>query len=269
MKIGFYQFKPEFGKIDENSARIYKNLIDQEFDLIVLPELASSGYFFFSSKSQLEEYSEYIPDGNYCKTLIELCRQKNCFIVSGLCEKSENVFYNTAVLVTPEGNIHTYRKIHLFYEEPRWFEAGNKKPPVIEIESEKFGKVKIGLMICFDWIFPETARTLALQGAQIICHPSNLVMPYCQNAMFTRSLENHVFIITTNRIGTERAEGKELTFTGESVIVDPKGNYLARASKNSEEIKIVEIDPVIALDKFVNKYNNVLTDRKPELYKLD
>jgi predicted amidohydrolase len=268
MNIGFYQFKPEFGRINENIAKIYKNLTDVDFDLMVLPELASSGYFF-SSKSEVEQCSEKIPGGDYCRMLTELCRDKNCFITSGVCEKSNDRFFNTAILVKPDGMIHAYRKIHLFYEEPRWFEPGNEEPPVVEIESEKFGKVKIGLMICFDWIFPETARTLALKGAQIICHPSNLVLPYCQNAMFTRALENHVFIITTNRIGTESSNGNSLTFTGESVIVDPKGNYFARASNDKEEIKVVQIDPAFALDKYVNKYNNVLSDRKPGLYKLD
>ena len=268
MRAGFYQFKPEFGKIDENINKIYGKLNEADFDLIVLPELASSGYLF-SSKSQLEEFSENIPDGKFCKMLIDICKSKNIYIVSGICERFKNSYYNSAILVEPDGRIHIYRKIHLFYKESSWFKPGSEKPAVIEIESGRFGKVKIGLMICFDWIFPEAARTLTLNGAQIICHPSNLVLPYCQNAMFTRAVENHVFIITTNRIGTERTEEEQLTFTGESVIVDPKGNYLARASNDMEEIVIVEIDPAIALDKYVNKYNNVLTDRKPDLYSID
>jgi predicted amidohydrolase len=84
--------------------------------------------------------------------------------------------------------------------------------------------VKVGMMICFDWIFPESARTLALKGAQIIAHPSNLVLSYCQQAMFTRAVENRVFTITANRTGTEINGDKELYFTGKSVIVDTKGN---------------------------------------------
>ncbi|MEZ4690386.1 MAG: nitrilase-related carbon-nitrogen hydrolase [Ignavibacteria bacterium] len=91
------------------------------------------------------------------------------------------------------------------------------------------------MMICFDWFFPETARTLALKGAQIICHPSNLVMAYCQTAMFTRALENRVFTITANRIGYDVRENKELFFTGESVIVSLKVNISAEAAKTKRK----------------------------------
>ena len=86
-------------------------------------------------------------------------------------------------------------------------------------------------MICFDWVIPEAARTLALKGAQIICHPSNLVMPYCQKAMYARAVENHVFIITPNRIGKDENSGKEVSFTGGSIILNPKGDYLAEGNK--------------------------------------
>jgi len=117
-------------------------------------------------------------------------------------------------------------------------------------------------MICFDWFFPETARYLALKGADIICHPANLVMPYCQRAMFTRALENQVYTITANRIGKDINGSKDIFFTGESVILDPKGNYLARAKTDSEEIQSVEIEHTIARNKFLNPNNNIFDDRK-------
>jgi predicted amidohydrolase len=110
------------------------------------------------------------------------------------------------------------------------------------------------------------ARTLALKGAQIICHPSNLVMPYCQKTMYARAVENRVFIITTNRIGTETRNDEELIFTGGSVIFDPKGNYLSEGTINEEELKIEEINQTDADDKFINKFNNVITDRREEFY---
>jgi len=147
--------------------------------------------------------------------------------------------------------------------------------------------VKIGMMVCFDWRFPETARTLALKGAQIICHPSNLVMAHCQDAMVIRALENQVFTITANRIGKdikrqnsplpkgeERSGGgciissdcKELTFTGRSIMVNPKGDVIHIAPEDKEECYITDIDPVLALDKMVTKYNNIFEDRRVELY---
>ena len=80
--------------------------------------------------------------------------------------------------------IDTYKKIHLFNRENLWFTPGDEAPKVYEIDG-----VKIGVMICFDWIFPETCRSLALQGMQVLAHPSNLVLPHCQSAMITRCIE--------------------------------------------------------------------------------
>ena len=127
------------------------------------------------------------------------------------------------------------------------------------------GGVKYGLMICFDWIFPEAARTLALKGAQIILHPANLVLPYCPDAMVTRAVENRVFIITTNRIGDEERNGQVNRFIGKSQIVSPQAEILARAD-NEECVQVVEIEPSRALNKDVTPYNNVFSDRRPDLY---
>jgi predicted amidohydrolase len=121
------------------------------------------------------------------------------------------------------------------------------------------------MLICFDWIFPETMRTLALKGAQVILHAANLVMPYCPDAMVTRALENRVFIVTADRIGEEKRNGKEYKFVGKSQIVAPNGEVLIRA-EDEECVKIVDIDPVIALDKKVNDFNDLFADRREDLY---
>lgn len=268
MKIGFLQFKPEFGKIKENISKIEDMIFEKEFDLLVLPELANSGYLF-TSREELEEYSEKVSDGIFCNSLLKICSKKNCYIVAGFCEKAKEekiVFYNSSILARPDNKFSVYRKIHLFYEEKNFFTPGNMKYKVEKISGENFGEVKVGMMICLDWVFPEAARTLALQGAQIICHPSNLVMPYCQKAMYARSVENGVFIITTNRIGEEINNEKEITFTGESVILSPRGEYLARASKDMEECIIVEVNPEDALDKYINEHNHLFNDRRIDFY---
>jgi len=265
MKIGYLQFRPEFGKPKENIRRISRLIKDKSFDLLVLPELANSGYLF-SSIEELEKTSEEIPDGPFCKALMKMCADKNAYIVSGICEKYQNKFYNSAILVRPDGKIITYRKIHLYYDEKLWFEPGNIFLQAQEITSDSFGTVNIGMMICYDWIYPETARTLAMKGAQIICHPSNLVMPYCQSAMYARAIENHVFTITANRIGSEANKNKNLMFTGGSVIVSPFGEYLGRAPAEEEECFIVDIDPSAALDKNINPQNNLFDDRREEFY---
>lgn len=266
MKVGIVQFDVAFGKPEVNLEKIKFLISDKEADLLVLPELANSGYLF-SDKNELKELSENIESGKFCNELRKISSEKNCFIVSGICEKADDLFYNSSVLFCPDGKYFVYRKIHLFDNEKKWFEPGNKILEVHEISGENFEKVKTGMMICFDWIFPETARTLALKGAQIICHPSNLVMKYCQRAMFTRALENHVFTITANRIGKDIKSDGEISFTGESVILNPKGEYLVRASETKEECIIIEIDPKDALNKNVTSNNHLFDDRRNEFYK--
>lgn len=261
MKIGFFQFQPAQNDVKANAEKIYDYLIDKDFDLMVLPELANSGYLF-NSPEEVDASSENIPSGVFSQTLLELCKKKNAYIVSGICEKFIYEYFNSSVLYCPDGSYKIYRKLHLFDSEKKWFTPGN-----MPLEAYEIHHTKIGMMVCFDWIFPETARTLALKGARIICHPSNLVMPYCQQAMFTRALENHVFTITANRIGYDKLEdGTELFFTGESVIVSPKGEYLVRASKDKEECITVEINIAEAEDKNINENNNLFTDRRMGFY---
>mgnify|MGYP001480852078 CR=1 FL=1 len=112
-------------------------------------------------------------------------------IVAGLAECDGNALYNSAVVLGSGGVIGKYRKVHLFNTEKKFFQPGNLPLPVFDI-----GGAKVGIMICFDWRFPETARTLALKGAQIVAHPSNLVLPHCPQSMIVRCLENRIFAVT-------------------------------------------------------------------------
>ncbi|MCD4651778.1 MAG: beta-ureidopropionase, partial [Candidatus Cloacimonetes bacterium] len=180
----------------------------------------------------------------------------------GFAEKVDNNVYNSSMIVTPDGKIRVYRKTHLFDSEKLLFEPGNTG---FFVEKDTSG-ISLGMMICFDWIFPESARTLALKGAQVICHPVNLVLPWCQEAMKTRCVENLVFAITANRTGTECVGGKTLTFTGQSQITSARGEILYRAGKDTEELHILEINPEDALEKHVTDRNHVLQDRREEFY---
>ncbi|MHA1115655.1 MAG: nitrilase-related carbon-nitrogen hydrolase [Candidatus Heimdallarchaeaceae archaeon] len=261
MKIGFFQFEPKFLDVEENINQIISELEkSQTFDLIVLPELANSGYLF-KKKEELEQVAEEIPGGTFVSHLESICKSKNAYIVAGVAEKKGSIFFNSSVLLGPEGYVSTYRKLHLFDREKLFFEPGNKPLEVYDI-----GKAKVGLMICFDWIFPETVRVLALKGAEIICHSANLVLPYSQTAMLARSVENAVFTITANRIGTEKNDELILSFTGHSQITSPKMKTLAKAEKDTTEIKIVEIDPELAKNKWINERNNLFEDRRVDYY---
>jgi len=261
MQIGFIQFKVAFGQKNENIERVTEFILKRDADLWVLPELFNSGYLF-SSFSELNALAEPVPDGQTIRTLTQLARDHRTHLAAGLPERQGNRYFNSAVLISPKGFVGVYRKIHLFNTEKDWFQPGEAPPAVYDI-----GCTKIGMMICFDWIFPEVARSLALQGAEIICHPSNLVLPYCQKAMITRCLENRVFCVTANRIGTEKNDVQQLTFTGYSQVVDPLGNVLIHAG-NDERCEVVEIDLALARDKHLTPNNDLFADRKPGLYSI-
>jgi predicted amidohydrolase len=262
-KVGVCQFEPKLFDIDYNLTRMKKLLEPVNADLIVLPELVASGYLF-KNKEELKKMSESPEDGHTAKLFKKLAKEKNTSYIVGFAEKADEKFFNSAMLVNPNGNIFIYRKIQLFFEEKKWFEPGDTGFKIFKAK----GGIRVGLMICFDWIFPECARTLALKGAQIIAHPSNLVLPWCQQAMITRSIENRVFSITANRTGTEINADKELTFTGMSQIINPKGEMIKRLNEVEESVYIAEIDPEEANDKKATVYNDVLADRRTEMYEL-
>ncbi|MEA1870690.1 MAG: nitrilase-related carbon-nitrogen hydrolase, partial [Candidatus Bipolaricaulota bacterium] len=191
MRIGIVQSSPIFGKVEENLHRVEELMGEGRADLWVLPELFASGYQFVS-REDLERLAEPISDGKTTQALNDIAQARHCHIVAGIPEIAGESLYNTAVLVGPAGFLERYRKIHLFFEEKRWFTPGDAPFPVIDI-----GIAKVGLMICFDHLFPEAARTLALRKAEIIAHPANLVMPiYAQLTMRVRALENGLFTAT-------------------------------------------------------------------------
>ena len=261
LKVGIFQFEPVFGEIRENVEHVCDSLADVKADLVVLPELCTTGYQFVSP-NEVKLLSEEVSKSHAVKEFAKLCKDRDMSLVFGMAEASNGAFFNSALYMGPEGVIGVYKKAHLFFEEKLFFTPGRGDFPVFQQNG-----FTIGLMICFDWIFPEAARILALQGADIICHPANLVLPYCQEAMITRSVENRVFSITANRIGEEKRDEKDaLKFSGKSQIVDPRGNLLFRLGGEEERCKVVEIVPAEARDKKITPHNDVLEDRLPELY---
>jgi len=261
MLVGFYQFKPEFGDKSKNIEKIEHTLNVELFDIIVLPELCTTGYQFVSLK-EVQKLSESIPDGLASRRFSALARNKGAYIIAGIAENDGGTIYNSAGLFGPDGFVGKYRKIHLFFEETLFFTPGSEQPKVYDVNG-----ARVSMLICFDWMFPEIFRIAAIVGADIIAQPANLVLPYCQHAMQTRSIENRIFTVTANRIGTEeRGEKSPLTFTGCSQITDEKGNVLVSAGDNEEIVRIVDINPHDARDKRINRYNSVLDSRRPEMY---
>jgi predicted amidohydrolase len=266
VKVACLQLRPEFGEVERNldhAAPFVQEAARQGAQIVVLPELYSSGYVMGSREEALRR-AEPVPEGPSTQFLRRLAASTASVLVMGLPERDGDRVYNSCVLVTPSGEVTRYRKIHLFYKETEWFDPGEEPPPVVDV-----GGLKVGLMICWDWIFPEVARTLALAGAEILAHPSNLVLPYCQDAMVTRCLENRVFAITCNRIGREARADLDLTFTGRSQITAPDGKRLARGDPDREQILVAEIRPEEARNKKATEYNDLFRQRRPQLYRLD
>jgi beta-ureidopropionase len=251
MRVGFVQLNSEMMQVEDNVDRALRILDRMNADLVVLPELFNTGYNFLSRR-EVEKVSEPIPVGFTTEKLLETSRRSGMTIVAGIAEKSNDNYYNSAVVV---GNkyIGKYRKVHLFSKEKKLFNRGR--------EFKVFGK--IGVMICFDWVYPESARVLMLKGAEIIAHPAALVLPYCPDSMKTRSLENRVFSVTADRVGGERG----LRYIGSSQIVDTTGRILCRASEAKEEFAIRTIQLKDAKNKRFSPSNKILQDRMVDAYR--
>jgi len=257
LKTAQIQFDPQVGQISKNFQKAGKLLTETgDARLVILPELANSGYNFLDRDHALSLAST-VEKSDYVEMLVETAKKQNQFIVSGFHELDGNELFNTSLFISPKGEIGKYRKIHLFMNEKQIFSKGNIGLPIFEMDG-----IKLGMLICFDYLFPEIWRIMALKGADIVAHPSNLVTYKAFKVVPAQSVINRFFIFTTNRIGTERY----ISFSGRTFAVDPEGEVIAEASPDKEEILFTEIDPYLSRDKMITEKNHVLDDRFPELY---
>lgn len=222
-------------------------------DIICYPEYLTTGYAY----EKIDKLAEPIPGPSTYK-LQSIAKENGIYIVASLIEALENKFYNTALLISSEGKLlGKYGKVHLFYTEPNYFQHGNE---YVTFDT-KFGK--IGLMICYDAIFPEVARVLALEGAEIIFMPANWPEPFVSQwllATSARALDNQIWVVAVNRVGTDGT----FTYFGKSRIVDPYGNPASECSNNNEELVAAKIEPKKS-EEFKNIVN-FLQDRQTKTY---
>jgi len=262
MRLALVQNHPVFGDAAGNIAALVNAMESARADLYVLPELCYTGYQF-TSPEEAENLADPLSHP-HIDTFREASRRLDACIVFGFAEKAGGTRYNSSLAVLPDGGEYLYRKTHLFYKETLYFSPGDTGFFTFD-----FREASIGLAICFDWFFPESFRTLAMRGADIIAHSSNLVMPYCQRADFAAAVQNRLFIATANRVGTEHREAESLIFTGQSVLVSPKGEYLIEAPREQASILTADIDPALARAKRINPYNDAIGDRRPGFYDKD
>jgi predicted amidohydrolase len=260
MRIALIQTAPRMLCVEANLRGALQLMREAAADLYVLPELFGSGYSFAAS-DEVERVAEAAQAGPTLEAMGEFARFAHAFVAYGFPERAGSRYFNAATLVGPGGRLGTYRKIHLFGREKLFFSAGEAVPPVFDLPCGR-----VGMMICFDWYFPEVARSLALRGADVIAHPANLVLPNCPAGMVTRALENRVYAATCDRVGREMNGPASHHFIGNSQVVSPTGEILARLSEDREEAVVVEADIARARVKAVGQHNDLFADRAPALY---
>jgi len=270
VRIACIQMQPVIGRIDDNVAHsiaLIERAVERGAKLVVLPELANSGYMF-NSREEAFALSEPIPDGPTVKAWSEIASRHGLHLVAGICERDGAKLFNSAVLVGPTGYIGRFRKVHLWNEENLYFEPGDLGFPV---HHTAIGR--IAMAICYDGWFPETYRLAALQGADIVCVPTNWV-PIPGQAPGREAManilamaaahSNSIYIACADRVGTERGQ----PFEGQSLIVGHTGWPVAGpASRDKEEIVIADVALGEARRaRNWNAFNQVLRDRRSDLY---
>jgi predicted amidohydrolase len=267
VKIAAVQTNPELLQNKRNLDKIVaetRNASNNSADLIVFPECALTGYMF-SSRQEALPFMETIP-GPSTDKLAALCHELGVHVVIGLLEIDKNKCFNAAVLIGPKGLIGSYRKNHLpFLGVDRYLDNGDRP---FEVYKTAIGN--IGLHICYDGHFPESARVMTLLGADILVLPTNWPEGRKKVPEFvirTRAYENKVHFVAVDRVGKER----DGSFIGNSLIVNALGDTLAEASNDKEEIIYGEVNLADARQKKVvfqaGKFEmNFIKDRRPEFY---
>ena len=264
IKVSCVQMKPRLCDVQYNLEKMTKfiNEImekDNETDLIVFPELITSGY---ECSSEFQNLAETVESSNSIKVISNLANKFNVNIVFGFPERDSNltdILYNSSVCIDSKGKVSgIYRKVHLFDTEKKYFRAGCDFP----IFDTTFGK--IGVMICWDTAFPEVARTYCLKGAELLVVNTNWENPYSDDwdlVTRARAFDNCMYLVGANRVGKDN----DLSFFGHSKIIDPVGKVIKELNEEIEGIISAELDLELPR-KLRTEYYTLFKDRRPELY---
>lgn len=273
LRAAAVQSDPQVGleNKDANVAATLRQIRDaaaQGARLVVLPELANTGYSF-DTRDEAYAHAEPVPDGPTCRAWIALAAELDVYVVAGITESEGTSLYDTAVLIGPEGYIGRYRKTHLWNREKLLFTPGTGFP----VFETRIGR--IGLLICWDIWFPEVTRILTAQGADLICSVNNWVWTppplfddagNCMASYLTMGAShvNSVPIVAANRVGVERG-GK---FLGCSLITGVNGWPIGGiADAEQEAVLFADLDVMAARSAVVwSELNDLPRDRRTDLY---
>lgn len=259
--VAVAQTAPVLGKVSENLQRMGEMVDEicrtQKVDVIVFPELATTGY---ECGVQFTDLAERIP-GPSVSYLAQRAADYETYIAFGMVEKHkvETTLYDCAVLIDTNGELAaTYRKIHLKGEERLAFRPGFRN----QVVETKYGQ--IGLLVGWDLAFPEAARCLTLQGVELLCVCANWESPHTAEwraYVTARAFENAIFVAAANRLG----EDYTLSFFGDSLVMGPRGEVYASFEETGEGFRVAKVD----LDE-VRRYREelqILQCRQPQTYR--
>ena len=274
VRVAVVQFDPQVGIQHsqanlEHSLELAREAAINWANLIVLPELANTGYLF-GTRQEAFLHAELIPEGPSMQAWLDFARKHQVYLAAGLAERDGVQLFDSAVLVGPGGFIGKYRKAHLWNREKLWFTPGNLGFPVFDTPIGR-----IGLLICWDIWFPEVPRLLSLQGADIICSLNNWIWTppplfddsgKCMASYLTMTAAhaNNVFIAAANRIGEEQGE----RYLGCSLITGTNGWPIGKvASADEQTILYADIDLTSARSAPIwNSLNDLHRDRRVDVY---
>ena len=266
-RVAGVQFDVQIADRKSNLKRMLdfmRQAAKESVDVTIFPECALAGYCF-DSIDEARLHAESIP-GPSTEALAEHCAKVDQHVVVGMLESEGDVLYNAAVLVGPQGVVSVYRKAHLPYLGVDRFTTPGNLPYTVP----SVGDLRLGMNICYDASFPEATRSLMLLGADLVALPTNWppgAENVCDCLIRARALENAIYFIAVNRVGSERG----FDFIGQSQIADPAGKCLHRASRDQEEVFFADIDTAQSRRKHLVRVPgqheiNRVADRRPDLY---
>jgi predicted amidohydrolase len=270
LSIACVQTEPVFGDVEGNLGALRAAIAAATEDgaqLVVAPELCTTGYVF-GARDEAFALAETVGRGGAVDALVDLARDLGIHLVAGFAERDGDRLYNSALLAGPTGLLGVYRKLHLWENEALFFERGDRGLPVFATPHGR-----IAAMICYDAWFPELWRLAAVQGADLVCLPTNWVPipgqaadrpPMATTLCMAAAHSNSLFVAAADRVGTERGQ----PFIGSSLIVAPTGWPVAGPASMSEpEMVLAEIDVSEARrQRAFNDFNHLLRDRRTDVY---
>ena len=278
IKVAVSQFSCIKGDRDANINKAFdlaSKAVKQKVNILLLQELFQSEYFCSTQNAKFFDYAISFPDNPLFEKFSNFCKQNNIVIPISFFEKSGQNYFNSVVLIDADGSLSSlYRKSHLpdgpGYNEKFYFTPGNTG---FKVFKTKFAS--IGCAICWDQWFPECARSMTMDGAEILMYPtaigsephnSNInSKDHWQNVMKGHAAANQIPVMASNRVGVEKEGSTSLTFYGNSFISDHLGNIISNMDNASEGIEVNELDLDDSL-KYRQSWGN-FRDRRPELYK--